>query len=201
MLKPSRGRPRQYDPEQVLDSAIAVFSTKGYTGTSLDDLASAMGMNRPSLYLAFGDKESLYRQALARFVQHLQAEIGRVVIAEPNLQQALRNFYAGGLDVYFANNPPLGCFMFCTAPVEALVHPEIQQDMRAVLEEVDQILEEKFQQAQQDGQYPAEGDAKSAAKVAQAVLHSLAIRARAGESRAVLDKMTAHAVKVLCGAG
>ena len=201
MPKSSRGRPRQYDPEQVLDSAIAVFSTKGYTGTSLDDLASAMGMNRPSLYLAFGDKQSLYRQALERFVQHLRAAIGSVVIAEPNLQKALLNFYAGGLDVYFTNNPPLGCFMFCTAPVEALVHPEIQQDMRAVLEEVDTILERKFQQAQQDGQYPADSDTTSAAKVAQAVLHSLAIRARAGESRVVLDKMAAHAVKVLCAAG
>ena len=201
MEKRSRGRPRQYDPDQVLESAITVFSAKGYTGTSLDDLARAMGMNRPSLYLAFGDKESLYRQALSHFVQHLRATVGRVVIAEPNLQQALRNFYAGGLDVYFANTPPLGCFMFCTAPVEALVHPEIQQDMKRLLEELDTLLEEKFRQAQQDGQYPADGDAKSAAKVAQAVLQSLAIRARAGESRAALDKMAAHAVKVLCTIG
>ena len=73
--------------------------------------------------------------------------------------------------------------------------------MKILLEELDTVLEGKFQQAQQDGQYPAESDAKSAAKVAQAVLHSLAIRARAGESRAVLDKMAAHAVKVLCAAG
>ncbi|MFX9646043.1 TetR/AcrR family transcriptional regulator, partial [Acinetobacter baumannii] len=62
-----RGRPREFDPDEVLDKVRAVFEEKGFAGASLDDLAAAAGLNRPSLYAAFGDKEQLYIHALRRY--------------------------------------------------------------------------------------------------------------------------------------
>ena len=199
-IQKQRGRPRQYDPEQVLNSAMSVFWAKGYTGTSLDDLAQAMGMNRPSMYNAFGDKEALYRQALAQFAARLQFAVGQLFDAEPDLKKALQKFYSAALNEYFMETPPLGCIMFCTAPAEAIVHPEVRKDMKALLDEIDRVLDKKFQHAQQDGQYPPDADTKLAAKIAQAVLHSLALRSRAGEPRASLNKMVAQAVSLLTAA-
>lgn len=197
-MKRTGGRPRQYDPKVALNRAISVFANKGFAGASLDELSEAMEMKRPSLYLAFGDKEALYRGALAHFVQQMRESMNTLVVAEPDLRKALKNFYSASLDVYFAESPAHGCFLFCTAPVEAIAHPEIQSDMKDILREVDQLLAGKFREAQASGQYPPEGNAVEAGRMTQAILHSLAIRARAGETRTALNRMAAHAVRVIC---
>jgi len=199
MEKRSRGRPRQYDRATALNGALHIFSTRGFSATSLDDLAAATGMNRPSLYNAFGDKEAVYRETLDHFITGLRDAIGRQVVAEPDLQKALQGFYKGALQEYFSSNPPCGCFAFTTAPVEALTHPEFQRDLKALVDELDELLANKFAGAKADGSYPNIIDPKSSAKIAQAVLHSLAIRSRAGESKASLTSMAMHAVTMLCG--
>lgn len=178
---------------------MAVFAVKGFSATSLDDLVTATGLNRPSLYNAFGNKEGVYRAALARFTGHLDAALGRLVADEPDLRRALGNFYRGALDVYYATKPPLGCFLFCTATVEIVVHEDIQADLAAVLARVDGLLESKFRAAQQAGAFDADADCRLAAQVAQGVLHSLAIRARAGATRKSLERMAEFAVGALVG--
>src|SRR5437868_871309 len=65
------GRPRSFDTDKALDHALQVFREKGYEGASLSDLTAAMGINRPSLYAAFGDKQSLFRQVLDRYTGQL----------------------------------------------------------------------------------------------------------------------------------
>ena len=79
-MKRSRGRPRQYDEETALRAAADVFWTKGFSATSLDDLSSAMGMNRPSIYRAFGDKEAIYRRALMQFAQGMEAAFAHTML-------------------------------------------------------------------------------------------------------------------------
>ena len=198
MQAKTRGRPREYVREEALGRAVDVFSEKGFDATSLDDLAGAMNMNRPSIYNAFGDKESVYLSALGQFTDDLKRSVGQLVVAEPDIKKALTSAYLAALDVYFSDDPPRGCFVFCTAPVESLTHPAIQAHMKDVLEELDNVLESKFRQAQEAGEYPRELNARFAAKLAQGVLHSLAIRARAGESKASLRRMAKFAVAQLC---
>jgi AcrR family transcriptional regulator len=193
-----RGRPREYDREEALGCALDLFAEKGFDATSLDDLARVMDMNRPSIYNAFGDKESIYLGALDLFTDRMRQSIGEFLVAEPDLKKALTNAYLGALDVYFFDDPPRGCFVFCTAPVEALTHAPIQKHMNELLDELDSVFELKFRQAQEAGEYPLELDAKLAARVAHGVLHSLAIRARAGESKASLRSMAKFAVSQLC---
>ena len=199
MAKRARGRPRQYTREQAMAGAVDVFSRKGFSGASLDELALAMDMNRPSIYNAFGDKEAVYRQALQFFVEHLRAAMRELVIDEPDLKTALTNGYLTALKVYFAEQPARGCFMFCTAPVEAINHPDIHADMAALIEEIDTLFATRLREAQRAGHYPPDADIKSMAKLAQGVLHTLAIRARAGESQASLRKLVKAAVELLCG--
>lgn len=177
---------------------MQVFLRRGLAATSLDELSAAMGINRPSLYNAFGDKEAVYRQAFARFSAQMRAQLQQVFGAEPELPRALANFYAAGLDVYFNKRPATGCFVFCTAPVETMTHAEIRRDVRKILREVDALLAARFELAQTAGTLSLAIAPAELARNAQAVLHSLALRARAGESRAALDRMAAAAVILLC---
>jgi len=192
--KPRRGRPRKYEPDVALGAAIQTFWKKGFSATTFDDLVVALGMNKPSLYLAFGDKVTLYELALGHFVGELRATLEVRVMQETDLRKALRNLYDDALTVYFAQEPALGCFVFCTAPVEAASHPPIKAVLEASLAELDQILGRRFRQAQKDGEFPPSRSAGVAGHLAQSVLHSLAIRARAGESRPALARFAREVV-------
>ena len=195
--KRPRGRPRQFDADKALDSAMRVFWAYGFAGTSLDQLAEAMRMNRPSIANAFGDKEAVYRLTLARFVEKMKAASGAKLANEPTLRKALMAFYDGALEVYCASRGTPGCFVFCTAPVETPAHPDVQRALAQIVAELDGLLAARFAQAQRDGDFPKGADVDAVGRLAQAVLHSLAIRARAGEPRVKLRAMAERAVRIL----
>ena len=192
-----RGRPPKYNRETALDAAITLFSQHGYSGTSIDALADAMGMTKPSVYNAFGDKQSVYRLALEHFVDGMNAKLGVALERDAPLADALAAFYLGAIEVYFSLRPARGCFVFCTAPVEALEYPHVGTLVADVLEALDARLAERFRRAIDAGELDAGCDATACAKSAQAILHSLAIRARAGESRRSLERFARHAAHLL----
>jgi len=156
-----------------------------------------MNMSRPSIANAFGDKEALYGQALARFTSMLTTEVGGLLFGEPDLRKALTAFFYTALDVYFTSDPAPGCFVMCTAPAEAVEHPRVREHLSGIIGELDDILTERFVRAQEDGDFAADGDAEATAQLAQATLHSLAIRARSGASKASLRRLTRYAVEAL----
>jgi AcrR family transcriptional regulator len=192
-----RGRPPQFDPAAALGAATGVFWSRGFAATSLADLAGAMGMNRPSIANAFGDKEELYRTTLAGFADQLKAEVSGLLSQPTNLKTALTRFYGSALDVYFSSSPAPGCFVMCTAPVEAIEHPGVREDLRQLIAELDGVLAVRFERAKGEGDFPVDADAKLAAQMTQALLHSIAIRARSGASKTSLRKMATRAIEVL----
>jgi AcrR family transcriptional regulator len=189
-----RGRPPKYDPDEALDNAIRVFWAKGLTAASLDDLSDAMNMNRPSIYNAFGDKESIYRKAMARFVDQLGEQLESILFSEPNLNKAMKLFYSSALDMYFSGDEPLGCFVTCTATVEAARYPEIKKDLKLVIDRVDSAIERRLLKAQEEGHWPQDKEPKNVAKLLHATLQSVAVRARSGEPRASLNRMCSSTV-------
>ena len=188
-----RGRPRSYDRESVLQKATELFWTQGYSATSLDDLSSAMGMSRPSLYNAFGDKEGVYRAALEQFGGLMREGTEQTLSQAPTMRAALDSFYRSALDVYFSTDPPPGCFLMSTAPAVALTHSKVREDFGAVIDEIDRMLAKRFRMAKRQGELSSHLKPLAAARMAHAVLQSLALRARAGESRASLLKMARDA--------
>src|SRR5437870_3017297 len=106
----SRGRPREFDIEQALDRALRVFWRKGYEGTSLPDLTRAMGINRPSLYAAFGNKEALFRKALDRYVEGPAAYV-REALEEPTARAVIEALLRGAVDMLSCPGNPHGCLM------------------------------------------------------------------------------------------
>src|SRR5438552_7475022 len=110
-----RGRPRAYEPEVALGKALDLFRKGGFAATSLDDLGAATGMNRPSLYGAFGDKRALYGKALERYRAMGQAAMQEALACDRPLRQALRRVYARALSTYFSGETSArGCFMIGT---------------------------------------------------------------------------------------
>ncbi len=196
-MKKSRGRPRKFDTKEALDKALLVFWTRGFAGTSLDDLSEAMEMKRPSIYNAFGDKESLYRAALDAFQAKLNSGM-RELLEGGDLKTNLNQFFCRALDVYTAGETQLGCFIFCTAPAEAIAHPDVREDIFAITTNTDRTLKTLFEESQTSGQLSPATDPLIAAQLTQATLHSLALRSRAGQSRTSLNKMAKGAVEMIC---
>ncbi|MFL1525042.1 TetR/AcrR family transcriptional regulator [Pseudomonas sp. O230] len=196
-----RGRPRAYDPQTALQQALGVFWNTGYSAASLDSIASAAGMNRPSLYAAFGDKHALYIKALEQYWEFAAASMHEALTnQELTLRQALTLFYEGQLSIYFSGDgQPRGCFAIGTATTEAVEDPEIREVLSDRLSRLDADLEARLRIAIDKGELKNDVDATALAVLASSLLHSISIRARAGKSRAELTEMARNAVNVICG--
>src|SRR5713226_923451 len=122
-----RGRPRAYDPATAVARAAETFWKAGYAGTSLDDLSEATGMNRPSLYAAFGDKHDLYLKTLERYRAQSRAMSKQLLADNPTLRVYLRRFYKAALDIYLVGESEArGCYSICTAATQAAVDPAVR---------------------------------------------------------------------------
>ncbi|WP_397452947.1 TetR/AcrR family transcriptional regulator [Pseudomonas sp. NA-150] len=196
-----RGRPRAYDPQTALQQALDVFWNTGYSGASLDSIAAAAGMNRPSLYAAFGDKHALYIKALERYWEIAAGAMHEALMNKDlTLEQALMGFYQGQLSIYFSGEgQPRGCFTIGTAPTEAVEDAEIREVLADRLSTLDADLEKRLRVAIDSGELKTDADPSALAVLASALLHSISIRARAGVSRPELTELARKAVSVICG--
>ena len=198
--KPRRGRPREYDPDRALAEAMRVFWRNGYAATSLDDLAAATGMNRPSLYAGFGDKRELYLETLKRYREQSRAA-GRKLLAEAlPLREFLRRYFETTLDFYFdAEERGRGCYSVLAAGTQALVDPEVREFVAEGIRATDALLARQISQAKERGEISPEADPETLARLATATAHSLAVRSRVGESRERLRALAMGAIETICG--
>ena len=195
-----RGRPRQYDPERALADAAKVFWAKGYAATSLDDLAAATGMNRPSLYAAFGDKRELYLKTLQRYRDQSRAMSVRLLEDKPPLRVFLRRFYDVALDIYFAGGDETrGCYSISTAPAQATMDPPVRAFLAESVGSTDAFLCTLIRKARDRGEIATKVEPAALAQLATATLHTIAVRSRAGVSRKELEALAAGAIDVICG--
>lgn len=193
-----RGRPRKFDEAAVLELARDVFWNHGYAATSLDDLASATGLNRPSLYAAFGDKHSLYLRALDENRRLSIEGIQQRLSGDAPLHEALLSFFIEAADNTLTGSAgPRGCFMICTAVTEALCDADTRAIAAKYVAEVDNAFRERFQRS--SNELNAGVDPLSAAAVASAILQSLAVRARTGSTRDELIEVARAGATLICG--
>ena len=199
--KKSRGRPRAYDPQAALAQARDAFWTAGYAGTSLDDIAAATGMNRPSLRAAFGDKQALYLRTLADYWAAKFELMHAALDGGDRLADSLMKVYEASLEVYFGGGDPArGCFVVGTAITAAHDDAEVQRVVADGFSTLDACFERRFRRAVAEGELADDADATALALLATATLHSLAVRARSGTPRASLRTMAGKMVETLSGA-
>src|SRR5229473_7566403 len=196
-----RGRPRAYEPEVALARALDVFWKEGFAATSLDDLSAATGMNRPSLYGAFGDKRELYIKSYARYRADARAAMIDIFREELPIRRRLGRIYAVALDIYLSGDAgPRGCFTVMTAASEAISDPEIRAMVLEGLSELDKAFAACFRLARENGELPASADPQVLAQLASATIHTIAIRARARVPRKELEAIVTGAIEVMVGA-
>ena len=179
---------------------MSAFWQFGYSATSLDQLSDATDMNRPSLYAAFGDKRALYLQTLDRYTERSKEGIAKAFDPQLSLAEGLQRFYDYALASYLpSGDPARGCYLIGTAVTEALGDEEVRNRLASALREFEQLVAARIEQAQEAGEIDAAADPQALAMIALAVLYSMAIRARAGESRTVLRSVAATAIDLICG--
>src|SRR5215207_2761301 len=195
-----RGRPRAYEPDVALGKALDLFRKDGFAATSLDDLSAATGMNRPSLYGAFGDKRALFIKSYERYRDDARAAMADIFRDELPIRQRLGRIYAVALDIYLSGGAgPRGCFTLMTAASEAVADPDIRAMVQEGLTGTDKDFAACFRRVKEKGELTDNADAAVLAQLASATLHSIAVRARARTPRGELEAIVNGAIDVMVG--
>lgn len=195
---PKRGRPRAYDPTEALKAARDVFWLKGYAATSLDDIVGATGMNRPSLYAAFGDKEAIYLAALKMQSELLVTAVASACQLEMKLKPFLDLFFERCIESYMAGaQGARGCFLVGTALTESLMREDVGEVVRSAFGRCEDALEQRFKRAKKDGDLLKTADARAIAMLMSSTMHEMAMLARAGAKRDMLQQRASMAIKLM----
>jgi AcrR family transcriptional regulator len=188
------GRPRTFDKNDALDQALEVFWRKGYEGASICDLTEAMGINPPSLYAAFGNKEQLFRQALDRYVETRSGFIDEA-LAAPTARDAIVALLYGTARSLTDKANPAGCLLV-QGIAGAGDHAQcIRDELNARREAAVKAIRERLKRAKAAGELPADADLAALARYFSTVTQGMAIQAAGGASRKELERVADLALR------
>ena len=187
------GRPRTFDPDQALDKALHVFWRKGYEGASIADLTEAMGINPPSLYAAFGNKEGLFRRALDRYEAEHEASWNEALSAPTAYEAVERLLKSSAESLGDKRNPP-GCLMVQAALCGGEECDAVKKELAARRDASVRLIRERLKRAKREGDLPEDADPASLARYVATVLHGMAVQAASGASGKELERVAATAM-------
>jgi len=193
-LKKPPGRPRAFDADEALNRALQVFWRKGYEGTSLSDLTKAMGINRPSLYAAFGDKAALFRKALDRYAEGPAAYVGEALKA-PTARGVVERLLHGAVDLLTDPRNPRGCLLVQGALACGETARGVRKELIARRSAGEAALRQRLERAKATGDLPADADPAQLARYVVTVLHGMAVQAAGGANRAELRRVIRTALR------
>jgi AcrR family transcriptional regulator len=189
-----RGRPRKFDVEEALDAALLVFWRHGYEGASLAALTKAMGVNMPSLYAAFGNKELLFRKALERYLQRPASYLPKALEA-PTARGAAEQLFRGAIDMAMNPRHPDGCLLVQGALTASPSAEPICKALSLTRAAAEAAVRRRFDAAISAGDLPAGVDAAILARYIITVIWGLSVQAAGGATRAQLDEVAAWAMR------
>lgn len=188
------GRPRSFDVDKALDQAMLVFWQKGYEGASMTDLTKAMGINRPSLYAAFGGKESLFRRAIDRY-----AKLTLAFMEGPPGKTTSRGYaealLRGAADWHTNPRTPRGCLMVVGALAVGGAASGIQRELNKRRAEDEVRIRERLEQAQAVGDLPEDANPADLARYLVTVIRGMVVQAVGGANREELEGVIRTALR------
>jgi AcrR family transcriptional regulator len=195
---PQRGRPREFDADLALERALEVFWRKGYEGTSISELTEAMGINRPSLYAAFGNKEALFRKALDRYAQGPAAYTYNA-LQEPTARAVVEHLFHGAADALTDPHYPHGCLGVQGALACGDAAQSVKGELCARQAAWEAALQKRLERAKRDGELSETANCTDLAQYIAAVLQGMAVQAAGGATRKQLRKVAAIALQAWPG--
>jgi len=185
---PAKGRPREFCTDAALAAALRVFWSKGYEGASMADLTEAMGITRPSLYAAFGNKEALFHKALDLYEAEKLAYT-RVALEQPTARGVAECFMRGALEMQTSQCNPKGCLGVISAVACGAEADSIRADVITRRASSQAALVERFELAKRNGDLPSHVDVSGLTSYLYALLQGMAVQAGSGASRADLERL------------
>jgi AcrR family transcriptional regulator len=190
----SAGRPREFDQDEALDRALEVFWRQGYEGTSIGELTAAMGINRPSLYAAFGNKEALFRRALDRYVDEGMAFI-RTAIEEPTGRRAVEALLRGYAAWVTNSGTPPGCLTVQGALACGPDTETIRAELTARRLAGESLLRARLERARKEGDLAGDANPADLARYINTIAQGVAVQAAGGARRKQLDRVVDLALR------
>jgi AcrR family transcriptional regulator len=188
------GRPREFDMEQALDRALQVFWRKGYEGASLSDLTEAMGITRPSLYAAFGNKDQLYRQALDRY-ERGPARYMEEALAAPTAREAVERLLNAAIALQTSASNPGGCLVVQGALARGDEAAPMRREVIAHAAASTAALRKRLERAQTEGDLPPDARPADLARYVATLINGTAVAAASGATRKQLAAVAAIALR------
>lgn len=190
-------RPREFEPSEALDRAMALFWRKGYTGTSLDDLVAGTGVSRYGLYSVFGNKRELFRKALRRYWEHLSRQVHAGLLSPetslPEIQRAFENVATAAATTVSGR----GCMLCNTATEVAPRDKKVAAEVRELFGKLTALFERALRNAKRRGELPKGLDAEAWARHLTASVQSLGVMAAARYPGETLRSHVAHVLGLL----
>ncbi len=192
-----RGRPRSFDIDKALESALHVFWKLGFQGASLSELTRATGLSKPSFYAAFGDKQSLYLKSLERYLSILADQHAVILTCEPNARSAIEKFLHSIADLLTSTKLPGGCFIINgVADIDGHTVPEeIEIALRSASKISETLLKQRLKKAKSDGELPLDYKPEALASFFSTVVSGLAVQAKVGASKSKLNSVISTAMR------
>jgi AcrR family transcriptional regulator len=188
VLTPPRGRPREFCVDGALAAALRVFWSKGYEGASMADLTEAMGITKPSLYAAFGNKEQLFRRALDLYEQEKLGYIG-AALSEPTSRAVAERLLRGAVEMQTSSCEPHGCLGVISSVACGAEAQGVREEVLARTRFIRQAIVDRMERAKADGDLPAHVDVEGLVGLLYAILQGMAVQAGAGATREELSRV------------
>lgn len=184
----SKGRPREFCVDEALASALRVFWSKGYEGASMADLTEAMGITKPSLYAAFGNKEALFHKALDLYEAE-KLDYTRKALDQPTARAVAEYYMRGAVDTQTSSCEPKGCLGVISAVACGSEAESIKSAVIARRASSHRALVERFERAKREGDLPTHVDIEGLTSYLFALLQGMAVQAGSGATRADLERV------------
>lgn len=188
------GRPRKFDPEVALERAMRVFWEKGFEGASLSDLTEAMGINRPSLYAAFGNKQQLFRKALERYSKGPAAS-NAAALRLPTAREVVAAILHGNIDLLTCEANPRGCMVVQSALVCGEEGEAVSRELAEKRRATETALRQRLKKAVAEGDLPEASDPAELARFVMTLAYGLSVQATSGAKSEELHRVADMALR------
>ena len=190
-------RTREFDERQALNAAMLVFWEKGYEATSLQDLEQATGLNRTSIYNAFGNKRTLFERVLDCYRESVMAELLAKLDCAPDIHTGIRRLLEGALDIHFNDAYPGGCLVVLSVLESGQHTTESNEATARLIHELREGLAARLLRARKKGELPARLDTGSTATAVAGMLAGMMVLGKAHFTRAALNRSIRQVLRLL----